>query len=209
MMMMMMMILSHGYGAYKLGLVMGRHIDIIEIYRHRFRVTQLRVALPGGVVIEQVCWSVGSFTALFVISRKIKVRFLWNSAQMLSICDKRWNSRTTPPQWGPSSCHIWRERALDRFCGDLLNKEKKTDVKHGSVLVCLFHRCRRRGHGGHVPPKIREQICFGQLLCKIRAFSGNNHVKFGNFVNFFSKYHKNSGILLIFGHKSCKIRAFC
>ena len=41
-------------------------------------------------------------------------------------------------------------------------------------------------------PQIREKYFFGQLLCKIRAFSG--------------KYHKNSGILLhfytyIFGQK--------
>jgi len=50
------------------------------------------------------------------------------------------------------------------------------------------------GDGGHVLPKIREKIFFGQLLCKIRAFSGKNRVKFGNFVKFSSKYNKNSGI---------------
>jgi len=38
-----------------------------------------------------------------------------------------------------------------------------------------------------MPPKIREKIFFGQLLCKILAFSGKNHVKFGNFGNFFGK----------------------
>ena len=42
------------------------------------------------------------------------------------------------------------------------------------------------------------KIFFGQLLCKIRAFSGKNHVKFGNFVNFPGKYHNNSDILIIF-----------
>jgi len=49
--------------------------------------------------------------------------------------------------------------------------------------------------GGTCPPK------FGKLLCKIRAFFGQkNHIKFGNFVNFSGKYHKNSGrpILIIF-----------
>jgi len=67
------------------------------------------------------------------------------------------------------------------------------------------------GAGGHVPPqkKIAEKIFFGQLLCKIRAFSGKNHVKLGNFVNFGGEYHKNSGILIIFGQESYKIRAFC
>jgi len=30
--------------------------------------------------------------------------------------------------------------------------------------------------GGHVPSQIREKIFFGQLLCKIWAFSGKNHV---------------------------------
>ena len=50
-----------------------------------------------------------------------------------------------------------------------------------------------------MPPKIRGEIFFGQLLCKIGTFSGKNHVKFGNFVNFSGKYYlKNSGILLIF-----------
>jgi len=34
-----------------------------------------------------------------------------------------------------------------------------------------------------LPSKIRKKF-FGQLLRKIREFSGKNHVKFGNFVNF-------------------------
>jgi len=34
------------------------------------------------------------------------------------------------------------------------------------------------------PPKIQEQIFFGQLLGKFREFSGKNHIKFGHFVNF-------------------------
>jgi len=56
------------------------------------------------------------------------------------------------------------------------------------------------GDGGHEgtcppPPKKAGKIFFGQLLWKIRAFSGKkNHVKFGIFVNFSGKCHKNSGI---------------
>ena len=34
-----------------------------------------------------------------------------------------------------------------------------------------------------------------------KYFAGNYHVKFGNFVNFSGKYHKNSVILIIFGGK--------
>ena len=46
--------------------------------------------------------------------------------------------------------------------------------------------------------KFGKNIFFGQLLCKLRALFGQNHVKFGNFVTFSGKYHKNSGILIIF-----------
>jgi len=75
-------------------------------------------------------------------------------------------------------------------------------------LVCMVWRSvnkrRRRGRQARglaraPPPKKKiGKIFFGQLLCKICAFSGKNHVKFGNFVNFSGKYHKNSGILIIF-----------
>ena len=45
--------------------------------------------------------------------------------------------------------------------------------------------------GGHVPPpppqKKSGKIFLGQLLCKIRAFLGKNHVKFGHFVIFFNR----------------------
>ena len=47
---------------------------------------------------------------------------------------------------------------------------------------------------GHVPPppkKKNGKMFFGQLLRKIREFFGQNHVKFGNVVNFSGKYHKN------------------
>ena len=64
------------------------------------------------------------------------------------------------------------------------------------------YRRRRRGLGG--------KYFSGNYYVKFGHFSGKNHVKFGNFVNFSGKYHKNSGILIIFwGQESCKIRAFC
>jgi len=58
-----------------------------------------------------------------------------------------------------------------------------------------------RGAGSMCPPKIREKF-FGQFLRKIRAFfSGKSHVKFGDFVKFSGKYHKNSGTMIIFRAK--------
>ena len=56
--------------------------------------------------------------------------------------------------------------------------------------------------------KIVKNIFSGNYYVKFGHFSGKNHVKFGNFVNFSGKYKKNSGILIIFGQESCKIRAF-
>jgi len=38
----------------------------------------------------------------------------------------------------------------------------------------------------------------GNSYVKFWHFSAKNHVKFGNFINFSGKYHKNSGIWLIF-----------
>jgi len=63
--------------------------------------------------------------------------------------------------------------------------EKATE---NSIRLSDDHRRRRRGAGGHVPPKLRK-IFFGQL-CKIRAFfTQKNRVKFRKFVNFLGKYH--------------------
>jgi len=85
------------------------------------------------------------------------------------------------------------------------------------VLVALQHIDVGDGEGGggggagkaHAPsPKIREKNIF-RTIYKIRAFSGKNHVKFRNFVNFSDNYHKNLGLLIFFGQESCKIRAFC
>jgi len=61
------------------------------------------------------------------------------------------------------------------------------------------HHMRSRREQGARASQDSGKIFVGQLLRKIRAFlSGKNHVKFGNFVNFSGKYHKNSGILLFF-----------
>jgi len=61
---------------------------------------------------------------------------------------------------------------------------------------------KRRGQGeGHPLQKIGK-IFFGQLLSKIRAFSGKNHVKFGNFVNLFGKYQKKIGYFDNFSGKN-------
>ena len=58
------------------------------------------------------------------------------------------------------------------------------------------------GMGATCPPpkkkKIGKNIFFGNYYVKSGRFSGKNYVKFGNFVNFSGKYHKNSDILIIF-----------
>jgi len=53
------------------------------------------------------------------------------------------------------------------------------------------------GDGSRGAPKIPEKYFSGNYV-KFGHFSGKNHVKFGNVVNFSGKYHKNLGILLIF-----------
>jgi len=56
----------------------------------------------------------------------------------------------------------------------------------------FYHRRRRRGQGGHVPPlKIREKYFSGNYYVKSGHFSGKHYVKFGNFVNIPGKYPKN------------------
>jgi len=67
------------------------------------------------------------------------------------------------------------------------------------VPVRFEHRPRRRGRG-HVPPKFKKKYFSGNYYVKSGHFfggGGKNHVKFGNFVIFWGKYHKNSGILII------------
>jgi len=54
------------------------------------------------------------------------------------------------------------------------------------------------GHGGRAPLKFGRKYFSANYYVKFGHFSSKNHVKFGNFVNFSGKYHKNSGILVIF-----------
>jgi len=62
----------------------------------------------------------------------------------------------------------------------------------------MSHRHWRRGVP---PPKIQEKFFWGNYFVKFGHFSGKNHVKFWNFVDFSGKY-KNLGILIIFGQES-------
>jgi len=55
---------------------------------------------------------------------------------------------------------------------------------------------------GTCPPKIGEKYFSGNYYLKFGHFSGKNHLKFRNFVNFSGKYNKNSGILIIFSGKN-------
>jgi len=71
---------------------------------------------------------------------------------------------------------------------------RSAEVTSKSVSIIGVGDGRQRG-ARPPPEKSREKILFGQLLCKIRAFSGKNHVKFGNFVNF--------------SENIIKIRSFC
>ena len=52
--------------------------------------------------------------------------------------------------------------------------------------------------GGGPPPKKNREIFLGNIYVKFGHFSGKNRVKLGSFVNSLAKYHKNSGILIIF-----------
>jgi len=53
------------------------------------------------------------------------------------------------------------------------------------------------GREGTCPSEIRDKYFSGNYYVKFGHFSGKNHVKFWNFVNFSGKYHKNLGILII------------
>jgi len=103
---------------------------------------------------------------------------------------------------GILALHFCRSRSLgSQTAGEIvMNLYESVNSQHKNDLVpCRWtHRRRRRGQGGHEPPKIRENIFSGNYYVKFGHFLGKNHVKFGNFVNFSGKYNKNSGILIIF-----------
>jgi len=48
----------------------------------------------------------------------------------------------------------------------------------------IFAKKNQIAFRGHVPAKNSEKIFFGQLSCKIRAFSGKYNKTFGHFDNF-------------------------
>jgi len=54
------------------------------------------------------------------------------------------------------------------------------------------------GRGARAPLKFGKKIFSDNYYVKFGHFSGKNHVKFGNFVNFSGKYHTSSVILIIF-----------
>jgi len=67
------------------------------------------------------------------------------------------------------------------------------------------------GAGGGTSPqkKIEEKYLSGNYYVTFGHFSGKNHVKFGNCVNFSGKYHKNYGILIfVSGKNHAKFRHF-
>jgi len=75
-----------------------------------------------------------------------------------------------------------------------------TQLKLNPYCLVPDHRRRRRGHGGTPLPKKSGKYFSGNYYVKFGHFTSKNCVKFGNFVNFSGKYHKNSGILIIFHH---------
>ena len=68
------------------------------------------------------------------------------------------------------------------------------------VYIGVGHEGGGAAQGGmpSPPKKIGKNIFRANYYVKFRHFSGKNHVKFGNFVNFSGKYHRNSGISIIF-----------
>ena len=72
------------------------------------------------------------------------------------------------------------------------------------------HRRKRRGAGGARAPPEFGKIFSGNYYVKFEHFSGNNRVKFGNFVIFFEKNIIKIRAFFYFfsGQESCKILAF-
>jgi len=69
---------------------------------------------------------------------------------------------------------------------------------HRRVYWALTIGVEDGGQGeGQCPLKFGKIFSVNYYV-KFGHFSGKNHVKFGNFVNFSGKHHKNSGILKFF-----------
>jgi len=61
-----------------------------------------------------------------------------------------------------------------------------------------------------VPPPLKfGKIFLGQLLCKIRTFSGKKHVKYGNFVNFSGKNNVKFGHFADFNTYIFRAKILC
>jgi len=71
------------------------------------------------------------------------------------------------------------------------------------LFIQSNHRRRRRGAGrGARAPQNSGKYFSGNYYVKFGHFSDKNHLKFENFVNYFSgKYNKNLGILIFFSGK--------
>jgi len=97
----------------------------------------------------------------------------------------------------------WRSRPIAFLCLPRLHVP----------FAVLRRRRRRRQRGGTCPPPPKKKlgkILFEAIITLNSNISGQYHAKFGDFVNFSDKCHKNSSILIFFFWQiSCTIRAFC
>ena len=73
---------------------------------------------------------------------------------------------------------------------DVIRQSSLSQACCHSLLLSLAVGIGDGGAGGHVPPKIREIYFSGNYYEKFSHFSGKNHVKFGNCVNFSGRYKK-------------------
>jgi len=113
-----------------------------------------------------------------------------NDHGMLAGCCCCWRMRFV---WMPTKLGITfiAISAMYLRCGFIAYRRTPRNLQWGCrcrLCSVQLHRRRRRGQGSTCSPPPQKKktgnIFFGQLLCKIRAFSGKNHVKLGDFVNF-------------------------
>jgi len=101
-----------------------------------------------------------------------------------------------------SSDALYDREECCKFCYHKVKVQGQGGITYGALWV-------HGGQDGTCPPKFGKKYFSGNYYVKFGHFSVKNHLKFGNFVNSSGKYHKNSGIFLIFREESCKTRAFC
>ena len=80
---------------------------------------------------------------------------------------------------------------------------------NNDICKTPYAKAQETGDRGDMPPKILEKYFVGQLLCKIRAFSGKDHVKFINFVNFSGNNNVKFGNLLFFSYIFFRAKMSC